>query len=364
MKLLIVGNGSIGVHDKSHYYINNHTGYFLKRLGKTCSVTFAENSTKYDLNNNLQNFDLNEHNINYVILPKKRKLSFFLKVILLIKKHDVIYLFYPGSTSKFFALLAILMNKPFGLYIRGQYYNKNNFDNYILTKAKFILAVSPTIVHDVSKNCLKVEVIKPMISIQIKDFMLDRDYSLPEIWNLLFVGRVEERKGIYELLDIAKNLKTEGLSFTLNIVGGGDLFSNISEKINTLNLQDEIILHGLISSKVELKKLYDNANVFVFTSHDEGFPRVLYEAMASALPIFTTFVGGIPGRMENLNNCIEIPVKNSFESSRIISENLRNNKLLEEIGSNGQETLRKVIDGSLLSHEDLLLKCVDELKVN
>jgi glycosyltransferase involved in cell wall biosynthesis len=356
MKVLVVGNGSIGVYKDVSFFINNHTGYFLQDIGKIHSVCFAQSSSVYERNNNLLNFDLSTHSLNFVLLPKIKSFSFFFKIIELIRNYDFIYVFYPGTVSKIMAYFSILLRKPIGLYIRGQYYNQSFIDRIILNRAKFILAVSPSISDDLLRFCDNVDVIKPMISIQLADFNLNRNYDIPKSWNLLFVGRVEERKGIYELIEIAKHLKLKNFKFVLNIVGGGDLFDEVKAHINRLGLQGYIILHGLISDKDRLMLMYDNADAFIFTSHDEGFPRVLYEAMASGLPIFTTFVGGIPGRMEHLSNCIEIPVKDSSKAGVIVNQYLDQIGILEKVGRKGQENLKEIINGSLLSHADLLLK--------
>ena len=356
MKILIIGNGSIGIYEKSEFYINNHTGKFLKNVKKSHDVIFAQGSTKYHKDNNLQNFELRGNKIEYSILPKTKTKGFVPAVFKLLKSHDFVYLFYPGTVSKIIALIAVLIKKPIGLYIRGQYYNQNFLDRFILNRAKFILTVSPSFAKDLNRYCSRVEVIKPMIDIKIDDLKQDRNFRYKNHKNLLFVGRVEERKGIYELLQIAKRLKQNKLDFCLNIVGGGDMFKEVKAEISKNELEDHIILHGLISDKYELKKMYDMADIFVFTSHDEGFPRVIYEAMASALPIFTTFVGGISGRMVHLNNCIEIPVKNSIKASEIILKYFNNENMLEKIAINGQKNLEKIIEGYLLTHEDLLIK--------
>ncbi|MDT0294044.1 glycosyltransferase family 4 protein [Mesonia ostreae] len=360
MKTLIVGNGSIGVSNENNTaYITKNTGKFLKRLKTKFDIHFLDFQSKYDNNNNILNFDLNSNEISHAVFGNKRNPLSYFKLIYLISRVDYIYLFYPATLSRMVGMMAVILNKPFGLYIRGQYYNQNKTDRYILKRTKFILTISPSFAQDMYKFCRRVEVIKPMIDIDLRDFKRNRAYSLPEKWNLLFVGRVEERKGIYELIEIAEDLKANSIDFTLNIVGGGDLFVEVNKKIINSNLQEEIIVHGLISDKNQLKELYDKAHAFVFTSHDEGFPRVLYEAMASGLPIFTTFVGGISGRMKHLENCIEIPVKNANGAGAIISDYLTDEKMLEEIGRNGQKTLEKIIDGSLLTHEDLLVRNIN-----
>ena len=354
--LLIVGNGSIGVQENSKFYINNHTGYFLKNLNQVYLLNFTQGYSKYDKNNNLQNFELKNNEIEFKFLPRIKEKGFIPAVLKQLKSNEFIYLFYPGTVSKVVGLFAILINKPFGLYIRGQNYKQNFLDRLILQNAKFILTVSPLFTVDLNKYCSKVAVIKPMIDIDSNDLKRDRNFYKSNKKNLLFVGRVEVRKGIYELLEIAKELKKNQIDFNLHIVGGGDLFNSLNSKILKMGIASNIVMHGLVSDKSKLKKLYDTADVFVFTSYDEGFPRVLYEAMASALPIFTTFVGGISGRMNHLGNCIEIPVKDGVTSAKIISKYIKDYNTLEYIGRNGQKTIEHIIDGSLLNHEELLLK--------
>jgi glycosyltransferase involved in cell wall biosynthesis len=362
MKLLVVGNGSIGKCDDD-LFINKHTAEFLMTLSNDVDVTYAEAVSAFDENNNLQNFQISNTKIHPLLLPQNIKILKLLKrVYKATIKTEFLYLFYPGTSSKIFALFSILLNKPFGLYIRGQYYNRNRMDRYILKCSKFVLTVSPSIVDDTKRLCKSSEVIKPMIGITESDINCKRFYNFDKTLNLLFVGRVEERKGIYELIEIAHILKERGLKFQLKIVGGGDLFEKIKNNVSVRSLKNEVFLLGLVSDADKLKGLYDSADIFVFTSHDEGFPRVLYEAMASGLPIFTTFVGGISGRMENNKNCIEIPTRNAALSADIIYNEIQNHIKLQSIAKEGISTIKTIIDGELLPHAELLLKLIKNEK--
>jgi glycosyltransferase involved in cell wall biosynthesis len=362
MKILIIGNGSTGVENNQKFYINNHTGDFLKEISQEHTLIFAQTSSIYNKNTNLQNFELIENGIDFEIVNPKKSLKSLFQIIRLVRKNDFLYLFYPGTQSLIFALVSIFLNKPFGLYIRGQYYNRNKIDRFILKRAKFILTVSPSIAKDTYRFCKHSEVIKPMISITESDINYNRIFNFDKCLNLLFVGRVEERKGIYELIEIADLLTKKDVSFHLKIVGGGDLFEELNTLIEDKSLQCKIELLGLVSESDKLKGLYDQADIFIFTSHDEGFPRVLYEAMASGLPIFTTIVGGIPGRMEDNKNCIEIPVRNAAQAAEIIYNGLQDHEVLKHIAYNGVQTLEKIIGGELLPHSELLLMSISHEK--
>ncbi|WP_339875684.1 glycosyltransferase [Olleya marilimosa] len=357
MKILIIGNGSIGVEKNSNkFYIPKNTGDFLKKINEGAEVHYMDLSSNYAKNNNLLDFDLGANNIICSVFKNKKNPFSYIKLLLLLLKMDYVYLFYPGTFSRLVALMAYIWNKPFGLYVRGKYYNQDRLDKFLLKRARFILTISPSFVSDLIFFCRNTEIISPMIDVNLDDLNKNREIYKPKIWNFLFVGRVEERKGIHELIDVAKNLKKHKINFVLNIVGGGDLFDEISASLVDTNLSKEIVLHGLISDKQELKNMYNTADCFVFTSHDEGFPRVLYEAMASALPIFTTFVGGVAGLMKNLDNCIEIPVKNADKASEIILKYIGEEDILRTVSLNGLSTIKKIIESDLLSHDVLLLK--------
>lgn len=356
MKVLVIGNGSTGVDAISKAsYINNHTGVFIKAIAKAHEVIFSQFTTVYNRNSNLQNLDLDAHGINYYNLPNKKHPLFLFKLIQLIRRHQFIYIFYPGTLGVIVGLLASFFKTPYGLYVRGEYFNRNRLDQYVLNHSKILLTISPAFVPKLQSFCNNVAVIKPMISITEEDLKQDRNFKSPTPIKLLFVGRVEAAKGIYEILEIATFLKSKKVEFILDIVGGGDLYDSISSDLIKRELQDIVFLHGQIADASALKNFYDTANIFVFPSHHEGFPRVLYEAMTSALPIFTTFVGGISGRMTHLENCIEIPVKKGSEAAEIVFKYITDFKVLETIGNNGQNTITHIIDGSVLTHEALLL---------
>jgi len=351
MKVLVVGNGTTRFNSKSQYFINRHTGKMLLKIKDEHEVSFAQRCKKLGDNIDLADFELSKQEIKHIDVNPKSLYNlsrFFFELF----KYEFVYIFFPGTLSRIVSIFCILTRKRFGLYVRGQFFMQNKSDRLILKSAAFILTVSPQFVEQLSRYCSDVEIIKPMIEIELADIVPHKGY-FNEPLKLLFVGRVEARKGIYELFEIYEYLTLNGINFELNIVGGGDLFEFCKKEIERQKAEN-IILHGMISDRQVLHALYETADIFIFPSYDEGFPRVLYEAMAHSIPIFTTFVGGIPGRMIDNVNCIEIPVKNGSESAKIIRYYIDNKAKLISLADGGRETLVYILD-NLKLHEAMLL---------
>lgn len=110
--------------------------------------------------------------------------------------------------------------------------------------------------------------------------------------NLLFLGNLTENKGIFDLIDVMRNLD----NVVLHVVGGeGEtgIFDKINNRIKQFQINDKIKLHG-IQRGPDKQRLLQNADIFVLPSHAEGLPVSMLEAMANGLPIVASTVGAIP----------------------------------------------------------------------
>jgi glycosyltransferase involved in cell wall biosynthesis len=142
---------------------------------------------------------------------------------------------------------------------------------------------------------------------------------------------------------------------SLRLIGGGDLYATLVLKIAEAQLNQIISLAGLITDKEILMKEYEDADLFILPTYHEGFPRVLYEAMSKALPIITTMVGGIPGRMEDKVNCLAIRPGCPGEIADAIMSVWGNHDLYNHLSDHGLKTVKQVLSASR-SHSDLLVE--------
>lgn len=109
---------------------------------------------------------------------------------------------------------------------------------------------------------------------------------------LVCVARLSAQKGIPLLLEAAERLaRTE--TFTLRIVGDGELRTSLDKEIAARGLQDHVRLLGWRDADGVRRELLQ-ARALVLPSFAEGLPVVLMEAMALGRPVVATAIAGIP----------------------------------------------------------------------
>ena len=107
---------------------------------------------------------------------------------------------------------------------------------------------------------------------------------------VLYVGNLEEVKGVDVLVDAAKDLPTNMLVI---LAGDGSLRNILEERVQYLALNGHVKFIGSQPhSKIPL--WMNAADIFCLPSRNEGCPNVILEALACGLRVVATNVGGIP----------------------------------------------------------------------
>ena len=117
-------------------------------------------------------------------------------------------------------------------------------------------------------------------------------------YELLFVGRLVERKGVHYLLDAVERLRASHDVF-LRIVGDGPWRAKLEAQVTRYGLGDRVEFAGFVAA-TELAESFARADAFVLPAivdskgDTEGLGVVLVEAMCNEKPVIATAVGGIP----------------------------------------------------------------------
>jgi len=126
----------------------------------------------------------------------------------------------------------------------------------------------------------------------------------PEV-RCVAVGRMVAKKGPILTLDAFRRAGALCPQLRLDYVGDGPLLSAARQFITAFDLEDRVTLHRAQPHDV-VQTLMRNADIFIQhslidpeTGDEEGLPVAVLEAMASALPVISTFHAGIPDAVEN-----------------------------------------------------------------
>ncbi len=125
--------------------------------------------------------------------------------------------------------------------------------------------------------------------------------------SFLFIGRLIRDKGIIELMNACKQLKSNQIEFNCTVIAPFDHYNPSS--LHTINLGDFQKVGIQYFSYVDDVRTYIKASdVVVLPSYSEGMPRVLLESMAMGRPIITTDTHGCR-ELVNHDNGIVVKVK-------------------------------------------------------
>ena len=111
----------------------------------------------------------------------------------------------------------------------------------------------------------------------------------PDAWVIGTVGRLDSVKNQAMLLRAAAPLLEDGTHLVL--VGDGPQRPALESLAESLGCRETTHFSG---QRLDIPKLLPAFDTFALSSHTEGLPLVLLEAMACSLPVVSTAVGGIP----------------------------------------------------------------------
>lgn len=101
---------------------------------------------------------------------------------------------------------------------------------------------------------------------------------------IISVGRICMQKGFDALIDAFSIVIKKHSDWKLKIYGNGDLEKNIKNKINDLNISNNVLL---LNGTKDVVKAYNESSIFVCSSRFEGYANTLVEAGACGLPLIS-----------------------------------------------------------------------------
>jgi glycosyltransferase involved in cell wall biosynthesis len=167
-------------------------------------------------------------------------------------------------------------------------------------------------------------------------------------------------KGIFEFVEAATELKSQGVQARFILVGDVD-----PENLATLPLAQ---LQGWHESGViewwgycrDMLSVFSRTHIVCLPSYREGVPKVLIEAASCGRPIIATNVPGCQEIVRHGENGFLVPVKNSKALADALSRLLSNKVLRQAMGRKGRAlveqefSLERVIEATFKMYRSLI----------
>jgi glycosyltransferase involved in cell wall biosynthesis len=160
-------------------------------------------------------------------------------------------------------------------------------------------------------------------------------------FELLFVGRLVERKGVHLLLDALASLPAER-RVVLHVVGDGPDRAKLEDRARPLDLGGRAVFHGFVP-KEELERRLETCDAFVLPAvvdakgDTEGLGVVLIEAMSYARPVIASAAGGIVDIVRDRRNGLLVPPGDASALAAAIGGMMDDPARARELGLNGRE---------------------------
>jgi glycosyltransferase involved in cell wall biosynthesis len=338
------------------------TAVFVKRLSqevKNCEVVSIQNNLNRKIEKN--EFNLKAKTLfNEVVYIHP---SILIKFIEKIYHSNIIHINYHNFFNLFILFFAVIFRKKivFTMHTSLIFKGKNIKQRvekirskivsmiFLIFSHRFIL-ITKAQKNGITSNLLKRNNKKIKIIYHfIKSGSILKRPPKHHSLKILFIGRLNQEKGYYDLIKLIKNYKINKIKF--NFVG--------KEYPNTEKLTFENIQYYGIVPNEKIFKILDKNNVFILPSYTEVFPMTILEAMARGLVILVSDIPGIREIIKEGRNGYLFPAGDIKKLKEKILYLKNNPKDIERISKNNLRdiwrfTSKKQITKYIKIYEELL----------
>ncbi len=265
---------------------------------------------------------------------------------------DHVHVHFANRAAHTALFLKKISGIPFSITAHGQDFMKDLGSDDLLREicaaAEFVAAET-----DYSRDLLRqrcpdsaAKIHRVYNGIDLERFPVPRSCDGNRIPRIVSVGRLVAFKGFDDLIDACAELARRRIDFVCDIIGDGPLRETLQAKIEQLDLSSRVNLLGSLSQDAVLEKL-QAAYIFALASTidtqgaTDVFPTVILEAMASARPVVSTRLAGIPELVVDGQTGMLAPPGDSTALAHALEQLLREPELRLRFGDAGRARIEQ-----------------------
>lgn len=177
--------------------------------------------------------------------------------------------------------------------------------------------------------------------IDLTAFPLSRPRPNCQVPRIAIVGRLSPEKGHGILLDAVSKLAKAGLPLEVEVIGDGPFGEELRKLAIDLGLEKSVNFSGELLPDEVARRLTE-ADIFCMASFAEGLPISIMEAMATGVPVVTTWIGGIPELALNEVTALTVPPGNSDALAAAIKRLVADPQLSKRLASAGRAAVERM----------------------
>ncbi len=205
---------------------------------------------------------------------------------------------------------------------------------FFLERAACVIAPSESLRHWVRTITRKAQVSCVPSPVLVQK--ISREATRPNM--VLFLGRLEQNKGVFDLLEAISALRSAIPDVRLVCAGEGDR-RGVARYAERLGIADAVQFAGWVGPSGK-RALLESAAAFVLPSYTAGLPVSLLEAMAAGVPVIASPIGGIPEVVVDGVSGFLVAPGDIQTLQRLLRKLLVDRKLADRIGSAARESVR------------------------
>lgn len=290
---------------------------------------------------------------------------------------DALFLMMPSWPSAEAAIIATLRRRPIVSYFGTSYWHKVYFSTFrwrgwqgpvmrplytMVTRSLegFVARRSDAVLYTgdggrwkrVSSKAVRTV---PLTRLRTKDSYVRSDTCQGATITCLFVGSLLPIKGLDVLIGALAQLDDK---VHLSIVGPdeGRMRGDLERLASEQNVAHRIRFFDNVPEYERLLEHYRSADIFALASLQEGFPRVIYEAMSQGLPVVATAVGGVADVVQDGVSGFIVPAGSKEALANALSRVVTDGEARRRLIAGGYETVAPFLDKSAGEQAAGLLK--------